>query len=114
MAPLIYVLYVVSLQAPSTPVGRGFCRHPSSPGHDFRTPSHLTGSRRDPCTSQHMELKQNQCEIAGERPNLRVVDAAVVEDKAGASESHARLLGFELELHDVMVSCRRDIRINER
>lgn len=36
--------------------------------------------------------------------DVRIVDTAVVEDKAGASKGHARFLGLELELDYVMVS----------
>lgn len=35
--------------------------------------------------------------------HLRIVDAAVVEDKAGAGKGHARLLGLELQLDDMVV-----------
>lgn len=36
--------------------------------------------------------------------NVRVVDAAVVEDKAGAGKGHPRFLGLELKLDNVMVT----------
>lgn len=36
--------------------------------------------------------------------HIRVVDAAVVEDEAGAGKGHTRFLGLELELDNVMVS----------
>lgn len=36
--------------------------------------------------------------------NIRVVDAAVVEDEAGAGKGHTRFLGLELKLDNVMVS----------
>lgn len=37
--------------------------------------------------------------------HLRIVDAAVVEDKAGAGKGHARLLRLELQLDDMVVPC---------
>lgn len=40
--------------------------------------------------------------------HLRVVDAAVVEDKAGAGKGHARLLGLELQLDNVVVPCKAE------
>lgn len=36
--------------------------------------------------------------------NVRVVDAAVVEDKAGTGKGHPRFLGLELKLDNVMVT----------
>lgn len=36
--------------------------------------------------------------------NIRVVDAAVVEDEAGAGKGHPRFLGLELQLDNVMVT----------
>lgn len=43
--------------------------------------------------------------------DLRLVHAAVVEDKAGVGESQARLLGLQVELHDLMVACKIWIKI---
>lgn len=40
----------------------------------------------------------------GKPGHLRVVDTAVVEDKAGAGEGHAGLLRLELQLDNMMVS----------
>lgn len=37
--------------------------------------------------------------------HLRIVDAAVVEDKAGAGKGHACLLRLELQLDDMVVPC---------
>lgn len=37
--------------------------------------------------------------------NLRLVDAAVVEDKVDAGELFSRLLGFQVELHHPFVTC---------
>lgn len=36
--------------------------------------------------------------------NIRVVDAAVVEDEAGAGKGHPCFLGLQLELDNVMVT----------
>lgn len=38
--------------------------------------------------------------------HLRIVNAAVVEDKAGAGKGHARFLRLELQLDDMVVPCR--------
>lgn len=38
--------------------------------------------------------------------DLRLVHAAVVEDKAGVCKRQARLLGLQVELHDLMVTCK--------
>lgn len=38
--------------------------------------------------------------------DLRLVHAAVVEDEAGVGEGQARLLGLEVELHNLVVGCR--------
>lgn len=42
--------------------------------------------------------------------DLRLVHAAVVEDEAGVCKSQARLLGLQVELHDLMVTCIIGIR----
>lgn len=36
------------------------------------------------------------------------MDAAVIEDKAGAGKGHARLLGLELQLDNVVVPCKAE------
>lgn len=40
--------------------------------------------------------------------NVRVVDAAVVEDEAGAGKGHPCFLGLQLELDNVMVTWRKE------
>lgn len=44
--------------------------------------------------------------------NLRLVDAAVVEDKIHAGELFSRLLGFEVELHHPFVTCPTQTQIH--
>lgn len=43
--------------------------------------------------------------------DLRLVHATVVEDKAGVCKSQACLLRLQVELHDLMVTCKIWIRI---
>lgn len=43
--------------------------------------------------------------------DLRLVHAAVVEDKAGVCKSQARLLGLQVELHNLMVAYKTWMRI---
>lgn len=72
------------------------------PGH-----LHLVSFLRDICPNQQWVLWQirgwNGKEVSKEM-NVRVVDAAVVEDEAGAGKGHTRFLGLELKLDNVMVS----------
>lgn len=44
--------------------------------------------------------------------NLRLVDAAVVEDKVDAGKLFARLLGFQVELHHSFVTCTKQMKRN--
>lgn len=71
------------------------------------SPPHLTSFLRDMCPSQLWVLWQiqgwNGKQVSKEM-NIRVVDAAVVEDEAGAGKGHTRFLGLELKLDNVMVS----------
>lgn len=79
--------------------------HTSDPGP--WSPPHLTSFLRDTSPSQQWILWQiqgwNGKQVAKEM-NIRVVDAAVVEDEAGAGKGHTRFLGLELKLDNVMVS----------
>lgn len=67
----------------------------------------MTNFPRDTFPSQQRVLWQTQGwdrKQVSKETNVRVVDAAVVEDEAGAGKGHTRFLGLELELNDVMVS----------
>lgn len=44
--------------------------------------------------------------------NLRLVDAAVVEDKVDAGEPFARLLRFQIKLHHTFVTCKNKTKQN--
>lgn len=52
-----------------------------------------------------MNFDPRNRELSETGGHLRIVDAAVVEDKAGAGEGHARLLRLELQLDNVVVPC---------
>lgn len=45
--------------------------------------------------------------------NLRLVDAAVVEDKVDAGKFLACLLGFQIELHHPLITCNRQTHENK-
>lgn len=68
---------------------------------------HPTSFLRDMCPREQWGLWQiqrwNEKQVPKEI-NIRVVDAAVVEDEAGAGKGHTRFLGLELKLDNVMVS----------
>lgn len=48
---------------------------------------------------------------AEENVNSRLVHAAVVENKTGISECQASLLGLQIKLHDLVVTCRKKITV---
>lgn len=48
------------------------------------------------------------------KPNLRLVDAAVVEDKVDAGKLLSRLLGFQVKLHHPFVTCRTQTQNHEK
>lgn len=52
-----------------------------------------------------MNLDPRNREWSGAGGHLRIVDTAVVKDKAGAGKGHACLLRLELQLDDMVVPC---------
>ena len=52
-----------------------------------------------------MSFDPRNRELSETGGHLRIVDAAVVEDKASAGEGHACLLRLELQLDNVVVPC---------
>ena len=54
-----------------------------------------------------MSFDPRNRELSETGGHLRIMDAAVVEDKASAGEGHACLLRLELQLDNVVVPCRQ-------
>lgn len=52
-----------------------------------------------------MNLDPRNRQLSEAGGHLRIVDTAVVKDKAGAGKGHARLLRLELQLDDMVVPC---------
>lgn len=65
----------------------------------------------------HLQRSSNlNCENSAKEGNidLRLVHAAVVEDETGVCKSQAGLLRLQIELHDLVVTCRKCVNDQDK